>query len=214
MADGIGVAVQHGLRFFREGLRSLFEDAPDTSVVGTAVTPADLVDLCHRTVPDVAVVGLDDHPAALLRSCATLARCFPALRFVGVHPPGFDPGPAHEAGLRTLVSRSEGFDGIRRAVHGSLRAVQGPIDACSRIDRRQIDLTAREVDVLSLVGAGHTSQEISERLAISRKTVENHKVRIFTKLDVQNQAHAVAVAVHHGLIAPDDMLDLGAEVEG
>jgi DNA-binding CsgD family transcriptional regulator len=64
-------------------------------------------------------------------------------------------------------------------------------------------LTARELDVLGLVGAGHTTREVSEALGISPKTVENHKQRIFVKLGVQNQAHAVAVAMRTGLLHAD-----------
>ena len=56
-------------------------------------------------------------------------------------------------------------------------------------------LTGREADVLALVGAGRTSRQISAELHISPKTVENHKQRIFGKLGVQNQAHAVSVAM-------------------
>lgn len=211
MTDGARVAIQHRLRFFREGLRLLFEAVPDVRVVGTAVSGGDLLDLCHRTTPDVVVVGLEDDAVVVLRACATLAECFPALRFVVVHAPGADPAPARDAGFGTVVSRAAGFDGIMAAVLASLQEAPDSIGAIEVADHGPIDLTAREVDVLSLVGAGHTSREISERLAISPKTVENHKQRIFTKLDVQNQAHAVAVAVHQGLIAPDDMLDLSAE---
>ena len=69
-------------------------------------------------------------------------------------------------------------------------------------------MTPRELDVLCHVGAGWTSREISGRLAITHKTVENHKQRIFGKLGVQNQAHAVAVAIRGGLISPEGVIDL------
>src|SRR5213078_1893180 len=61
-------------------------------------------------------------------------------------------------------------------------------------------LTEREREVLRLVGMGSTTREISGRLGISAKTVENHKHRIFSKLGVHNQAHAVSIAVRKGLI--------------
>ncbi len=69
-------------------------------------------------------------------------------------------------------------------------------------------LTTRELHVLHLVGAGYTSREISGRLDISHKTVENHKQRIFGKLGVQNQAHAVSVAMRAGLLRADRVIDL------
>jgi DNA-binding NarL/FixJ family response regulator len=61
-------------------------------------------------------------------------------------------------------------------------------------------LTGRELKVLRLIGAGRTTREISGALGVSRRTVENHKRRIFAKLDVQSQAHAVASAARLGLL--------------
>jgi DNA-binding NarL/FixJ family response regulator len=61
-------------------------------------------------------------------------------------------------------------------------------------------LTGRELEVLRLIGAGRTTREISTLLGVSRRTVENHKRRIFAKLDVQSQAHAVASAARLGLL--------------
>jgi DNA-binding CsgD family transcriptional regulator len=69
-------------------------------------------------------------------------------------------------------------------------------------------LTPRELEILTLVGAGMTSIAASNRLNISRKTVENHKQRIFAKLGVQNQAHAVSVAMRTGLMRADRVMDL------
>ena len=62
-------------------------------------------------------------------------------------------------------------------------------------------LTGRELEVLRLIGAGLTTQEISALLGVTRRTIENHKRRIFAKLGVQSQAHAVASAARLGLLA-------------
>ena len=59
-------------------------------------------------------------------------------------------------------------------------------------------LTPREAEILRCIAAGLSANEVSGQLGISRKTVEGHKRRIFTKLDVQNQAHAVAIATRSG----------------
>ena len=65
-------------------------------------------------------------------------------------------------------------------------------------------LAAREFVVLGEAARVPTHiedySEISGRLGISTKTVENHKHRIFAKLGVHNQAHAVSIAVRTGLI--------------
>jgi DNA-binding NarL/FixJ family response regulator len=62
------------------------------------------------------------------------------------------------------------------------------------------NLTQRELQVLALISGGLTTNQIGERLGISTKTVENRRQALFTKLGVQNQSHAVAVAMRTGLL--------------
>ena len=49
---------------------------------------------------------------------------------------------------------------------------------------------------------GLSAKAVGKKLGVAVKTVENHKIRIFEKLQVHTQAHAVSVAVSHGLLAP------------
>ncbi len=61
-------------------------------------------------------------------------------------------------------------------------------------------LTAREVQVLSLVATGRTNREISSRLMISEHTVARHLQNIFGKLGVSSRTAATAFALEHSLI--------------
>ena len=54
-------------------------------------------------------------------------------------------------------------------------------------------LTAREVEVLKLIEAGHSNQEIAEKLVISFTTVKRHISNIYTKLDVKSRTQAIAI---------------------
>jgi DNA-binding CsgD family transcriptional regulator len=70
--------------------------------------------------------------------------------------------------------------------------------------QRYAKLTARERDVLRLVGQGYTAPEIGERLLISPKTVDTYKQRIQEKMGFTHRSHYVSFALRHGLLVADD----------
>jgi DNA-binding NarL/FixJ family response regulator len=61
------------------------------------------------------------------------------------------------------------------------------------------DLTEREVEVLSLIAAGWSNQEIADALFISRKTASVHASHIFDKLGAANRVDAAAIARSLGI---------------
>jgi DNA-binding NarL/FixJ family response regulator len=63
-------------------------------------------------------------------------------------------------------------------------------------------LTAREREVLELMGRGLSNGEIAETLVISEVTVKSHIGRIFTKLDLRDRAAAIVYAFDRGLVYP------------
>ncbi len=64
------------------------------------------------------------------------------------------------------------------------------------------ELTARECDVLTLMGQGRSNTEISDALCISEVTVKSHIRRIFLKLDLRDRAAAIVYAYDHGIVTP------------
>ncbi len=63
-------------------------------------------------------------------------------------------------------------------------------------------LTSRELQVVQGIADGLSTTRIAQRLGLAPKSVDNHKQRIFTKLDVNSGSQAVAVARRTGLLEP------------
>jgi DNA-binding CsgD family transcriptional regulator len=78
--------------------------------------------------------------------------------------------------------------------------VLGAFFARRRGELRLSTLSPREVEVLTLVGAGLSARELAERLTISTATVKTHLEHIYAKLGVRDRTTAVANAIRAGLI--------------
>ena len=211
------VAVQQRQRLFREGLGQLLQAEPDMDVVGAATTSVDLLAVCQEQRPDVAVLEADAAEWDPGRLARTLKRAVPHVRILGLTTGEMsraDRAQAYRDGIRDVLPRSAGIGQILVALRDTspiqrLPSSSGSMAHHSTVDPAEMVLTPRELTILNLVGAGFTSREISSQLAISHKTVENHKQRIFGRLGVQNQAHAVSVAMRLGLMRPERVMGLG-----
>jgi DNA-binding NarL/FixJ family response regulator len=68
--------------------------------------------------------------------------------------------------------------------------------------RPEVKLTARELEVLALVGRGLSNRELAESLHISEVTVSTHLGHILTKLDLRDRAAAIVYAFDAELVSP------------
>ena len=82
------------------------------------------------------------------------------------------------------------------------RASSEPAEATTPAPEAAEALTAREREVLELMGRGLSNGEIAETLVISEVTVKSHIGRIFTKLDLRDRAAAIVYAFDRGLVSP------------
>lgn len=71
--------------------------------------------------------------------------------------------------------------------------------------RTQPVLSDRELQVIELVTAGMTNEQIAEKLEISKRTVDNHISNILTKTDTQNRVALVRWALQWGKVCIDDV---------
>lgn len=66
-------------------------------------------------------------------------------------------------------------------------------------------VSVREQEIIELVAAGLTNQEIAQKLEISKRTVDNHISNILTKTSTENRVALVRWALQWGKVCLDDV---------
>jgi DNA-binding NarL/FixJ family response regulator len=194
----------------RDGLRGMLESDPELSVVGEAADGAEALELAAQLAPDVILMdlrmpGMDGASAirALTERDATTR-----VLVLTTYDTDHDVVPAIEAGATGYLLKDAPRDALLRAVRAAQRGetVLAPSVATRLVSKLRgpatETLSARELEVLTLVAQGETNGAIASRLFLSEATVKTHLLHIYAKLDVNDRASAVAAAYERGLLAP------------
>jgi LuxR family maltose regulon positive regulatory protein len=117
------------------------------------------------------------------------------------------PSPGYVQSLLEAAQREAGItapespDGSPEHPGTAVTARHSAVPTTTRTpDGLPVSLSAREVEVLGLIAAGRSNQEISAELFLALNTVKRHVYNVFTKLDVKNRTQAVTRARQLGLI--------------
>jgi DNA-binding NarL/FixJ family response regulator len=221
------LVIAHRSTFIRDVLR-LTGRSRDVLVVGEAHRPADLTALCASERPDVAFIE------ATFADGSQVESVLPAVLAVGTRAVIVSDDPSPERVTRILALGASGFlrhdttpdqvvDAIQAVAGGA--AVLGPQATATILEQwrrlresgavagpgadKPVVLTPREHEVLVAMADGLPAKAIARRLGVATKTVENHKIRIFSKLGVRTQAQAVSLAINHGLLTATTSPTLG-----
>lgn len=85
----------------------------------------------------------------------------------------------------------------------NLSRLSSAIEAALAVRRQLRKLTPRQLEVLRLVTAGHTTRDIARRLKLSAKTVESHRGEGMKRLGMHDVVTLVRYAVRVGLVPPE-----------
>ncbi|MDO3646531.1 response regulator [Nocardia mangyaensis] len=195
-------------RLIRAGLRMLIEDTDDLVVVGEAADGVEAVRRYAELVPDLVVMdlrmpGLDG--VAATRQILTSA---PRAKVLVLTT--FDDDehlfPALAAGAAGYFVKDTDpavlLDAIRRTTDGDLlfsptllrRLIDRALQTRTESPSAPADLTARELEVLRLVGEGHGNQAIADRLHLGVSTVKTHIANLLDKTGTDNRVRLAVYA--------------------
>lgn len=205
----IVIADDHEL--IRQGIKKIIGSCADLRIVGEAADLAGTIALVAQHQPDVVVldVSLPEHDG--LEGLAALRRQFPQQRVVmlSMYAEERYAMSALRAGAAGYVSKAmaaeELVKAIRQVVAGSTYI--GPkLAALMARQAREPEpmaahhsLTAREAEILALIGAGLQIKQVAAQLDISVSSVNTYRNRIFRKMGLTSNAAMIRYALQSGL---------------
>lgn len=189
----------------RDGLAAILALQSDMKLVGEAANGVEALESYRRLRPDVTLMDLQMPHGGGQEAIMQIRAEFPAARIIVLTTYAGDAQAvrALKAGavgylLKSAVRRDL-LDTIR-AVHAGLRRIPPEIAHEIAVHVGDDALSEREVSVLRLVAAGNANKQIAWQLSVTEDTIKAHMKSIFGKLEVNDRAHAVAVAAKRGII--------------
>lgn len=191
----------------RDGLRQLIANEPDLQVCGEADDAPGALAQAEALKPDVALIDITLRTSSGLELIKDLHIRAPqtAVLVLSMHDESLYAERVLRAGGRGYIMKQEGgkriIEGIRQVASGrtyvsenvSAKIVEGFSGQKSKSPIEQ--LTDREFEVFQLIGQGLSTKEMAEKLRVSVKTIEVHRVNIKQKLNLSTAPDLIRFAV-------------------
>ncbi|MEU2166010.1 MULTISPECIES: response regulator transcription factor [Streptomyces] len=208
----ISVVIADDHPVVRAGMRALLSQDEAFEIVAESSTVPDTLRAVAQHQPSVLVLDLTMADRTSLPSIPDLLAASPGTRIL-ILTMQEDPAFARAAlrigaaGYLLKEAATEELVGAARQVANGATYLQPAMgarlaiaDAAAPGADADATLTARELQILSLLALGHTNQEIARRLHVSIRTVESHRARIRDKLGTETRAELTAAARERGLL--------------
>jgi NarL family two-component system response regulator LiaR len=195
----------------RRGLATFLKVFDDLQLAGEAESGAAAIQLCAEVGPDVVLMDMvmpDMDGAAATRS---IRQQFPQVQVIALT--SFKEGElvknALEAGAIGYLLKDVSADELARAIRAahagratlSPEAAQALVETANQPPALGLDLTERELEVLTLMVEGLNNTQIAGRLTVSTSTVKSHVSNILSKLGVASRTEAVTLALRNHIVS-------------
>jgi DNA-binding NarL/FixJ family response regulator len=206
---------------FREGLRAIIERHPLYETAGEACNAREAIHLVRKLKPDLALLDISLPDRSGLELIREMQKISSRTRIiiVSMHSKVDYIVKAFQEGATGYVTKDSASEKLLQGMDCVLKGdyfmdtsvsqkvvkkLVGLQEKETKFKDAAYDaLTPREQEVMALVAEGFTTNEISEKLFISPKTVENHRSSIMRKLDLHSTIEIARYAAKLGLIDID-----------
>jgi DNA-binding NarL/FixJ family response regulator len=196
-----------------DGLKTMLNAFENLEVVYTSQNGHQLLEHFQSDAPDVLLMDIQMPEINGIDLCKQITRQHPSVKVIAFT--SFDDSnyvkQIFRSGAKGYLLKNSDKHAIVKAVETVMQGEEYMDDAIKKIllqesitgQRRsifEVPLTKREKEILKLIADGLSSQEIADKLFISLRTVETHRLNLNQKLDVKNTAGLVKEAIKRGLI--------------
>jgi len=205
MNNSVNIVIAEDHTLIREGLRSLLTQVSHFNIVADTGNGAQVESLLAHTPADLLLLDLDLPGCHGITLTARIKQQHPALKIL-ILTGSTDHNSVRQAFaagadgyLLKLEDSSELLEAIPTVLDNRryVSKLLGPVDHFEEQDEQAV--TPREQQILKLIAAGKSSQEIADALALSIFTVRKHKQNLMAKLALHNTVDLVRYAMHQGL---------------
>ncbi len=204
----IRLAIAEDHTIVRWALREALGKADDIEVVGESGSAAETLEMVRRDRPDVLLldITLPDRSGFDVLTELRPLETAPLVIVLTWHTEPSYAARAIAAGAHGYLTKAvepEQLLAAIRAVSRGEQVIPPGIELllASGDGHPASALTAREQQVMEMLGRGLTNREIAEHLEISIKTVDTHRGHVLKKLQLRNNSELTRFAVKHGYVS-------------
>ncbi len=201
MKNTIKIAVIDDHLIFLKGLVVLLEQDENLEVLYALNNHADLLNNIKTQTPDLLITDISMPEINGVELCKIIRKQYPEIKILvmssysnTISSTDIDGYLLKDTDPETLI------ESIKNIVSKNEKVFYKDFQKVENFDFNKNIVSKREKEIINYIGKGKTTEEIAEKLFISKRTVETHRKNIFNKLKVSNTAGLIKTSITLGLI--------------
>ena len=214
--NDIKIIIADDHEIFRDGFKLMLSKQKDILLVGEAANGRELVELVNEQMPDLVITDIKMPIMDGIEASKKIAAQFPDMGIIGLLM--FDEDDLIidmlEAGAKGYLlknaNKEQIIEAIKTVYNGDPYYCKTTSNKLTQMiakskfnpyrKKEVIEFSDREQEIIKLVCQELTNKEIADKLFLSSRTVEGHRLKIMEKMNVKNPVGLVVYALKHGLV--------------